>query len=90
MLRAKGVGDISIFTAGSRQENKITGAETSYLRPEEVRMEKRSVYIQKMGEGKNGWFNLIKCLDSEAERLVKFFEEQDPDCRFRIWTGKEK
>jgi len=53
-------------------------------------MERKGVYIQKMGEGKNGWFNLIKCLDSEAERLVKFFEEQDPGCKFRIWTGREE
>jgi len=53
-------------------------------------MERKSVYIQKMEEGKKGWLNLIKCLDLDAERLVKFFEEQDPDCRFRIWTGEEK
>jgi len=53
-------------------------------------MERKSVYIQKQGRNNKNWFNLIKCLDSDAERLVKFFEEQNPDCRFRIWTGKKK
>ena len=89
-LKVRAEGAIWTFTEENKQENKTTGAETNYLRPKEVRMEKRSVYIQKMGEGKNGWFNLIKCLDSDAERLVKFFEEQDPGCKFRIWTGREE
>jgi len=90
MLRAKGEEGIWICMEGGRQENETTGAETSYLRPKEVYMERKGVYIQKMEEGKKGWLNLIKCLDLDAERLVKFFEEQDPDCRFRIWTGEEK
>ncbi len=74
----------------NKQKNETTGVETSYLHPKEVYMERKSVYIQKMEEGKKGWLNLIKCLDLDAERLIKFFEEQEPDYRFRIWTGREK
>ena len=53
-------------------------------------MERKSVYIQKQGKNKKTWFDLVKCLDSDAERLVKFFEEQDSGCKFRIWTGREE
>ena len=53
-------------------------------------MERKSVYIQKQDKNKKTWFDLIKCLDSDAERLVKFFKEQDPGCKFRIWTGREE
>jgi len=75
---------------GNRQESKTAGAETSYLRPKEVYMERKSVYIQKQDKDKKTWFDLVKCLDSDTERLVKFFEEQDPGCKFRIWTGREE
>jgi len=53
-------------------------------------MKRKSIYIQKQDKDNKNWFNLIKCLSIDAERLIKFFEEQKPDCRFRIWTGREK
>jgi len=53
-------------------------------------MERKSIYIQKQKKNKKNWFNLIKCLSIDAEKLIKFFKEQDPDSKFRVWTGKEK
>ncbi len=53
-------------------------------------MERKSVYIQKQDKDKKTWFNLIKCLSIDAEKLIQFLSKQDPDSKFRIWTGKEK
>ena len=53
-------------------------------------MERKSVYIQKQNRDKKTWFNLIKCLNVDAEKLIQFLLKQDPNCKFRIWTGKEK
>ncbi len=53
-------------------------------------MDRESTYIQKQSKDGKTWFNLIKCLSIDAEKLIKFFKEQDPDSKFRVWTGKEK
>jgi len=58
--------------------------------PRRLRMERKSVYIQKQDKDKKTWFNLIKCLSIDAEKLIQFLSKQDPDSKFRIWTGKEK
>ena len=53
-------------------------------------MDRQSVYIQKLSRDKGDWFDLLKCLKSDAERIIKFLMRQNPDCRFRIWTGGEE
>ena len=53
-------------------------------------MERKSVYIQKQDKDKKTWFNLIKCLSIDAEKLMQFLSKQDLGCKFRIWIGEEK
>ena len=53
-------------------------------------MKRKSIYIQKQRKNKKNWFNLIKCLSIDAEKLIQFLSNQDPDCKFRIWIGEEK
>ena len=52
-------------------------------------MDRESTYIQKQSKDGKTWFNIIKCLSVDAEKVMNLLMKQSPGCKFRVWTGRE-